>query len=115
MNRFLSFRVFHDFELWMIDANPLSSQSWFSEHDELLTSRDHFLDVMKVEPPTDEWLTKRCRIPLLKGCFENLLPAAEASQLSLHNFPAQTHWRIAFVSGKSRKLMPILVTPWKMI
>src|ERR1700693_2319146 len=57
--------VLDQLELGMIHANALPAQSRFAENDELLSGLDHFLDVMQIEPATDERLAQGVRIRLL--------------------------------------------------
>src|SRR5260370_15595681 len=64
MDRFL-FVVFDHFELGMIHANTRPAQSRLAKNDELLAGGDHFLDIMQIEPATDERLAQRVRIRFL--------------------------------------------------
>jgi hypothetical protein len=57
--------VLNHFELGMIHANPLPAQSRLAENDELLAGSDHFLDVMQIEPATDQRLTERVCVQFL--------------------------------------------------
>src|SRR4051794_22046814 len=99
MNRSLGFIIINDFELRMIHAHPFAAQTRFAEHDQLLASGDHLLDVMEIEPSADQRLAQRGGVTLLEGRFENLLPTAKASYLSFDDFAAKTHRRVALVRG----------------
>ncbi len=72
--------VLNYFELGMIHANATPAKPRLAEHDELLTGGNHFLDVMQIEPATDEGLTERVRIQFLQCRFENLFPATKTPE-----------------------------------
>ena len=46
-----------------------------TEDDKPLSGRDYFLDVMQIEPATDERLTERVRAAFFQHCFKNLATA----------------------------------------
>ena len=64
VDRFLLVVLDH-FEFGMIHANTVPTQSRLAENDKLLAGGDHFLDVMQIEPATDERLAQRVRIRFL--------------------------------------------------
>ena len=78
--------VLNHFELGMIHANPLPAQSRLAENDELLAGSDHFLDVMQIEPATDQRLTERVCVQFLQCRLENLFPTTETPKRRLDHF-----------------------------
>ena len=95
----------------MVHANAFAAKTRFSEDDQALSGRDHFLHVMEVEPATDERLAQSVCVRFLQGRFEDLFPAAKSTQRSLRHLSAKTNRYVALFVGKGRKLMPIFVTP----
>src|SRR5205085_11609258 len=101
--------VFDHFKFGMIHANALAAHPRLSENDELLAGRDHFLDVMQIEPATDERLAQRVRVRLLQCCLENFSPPAKSPQRCLNHVAGETDWRVALLARKTWKLMSLFV------
>src|SRR5260370_26295655 len=57
--------VLNHFEFGMIHANPLPAQSRLPENDEVRAGSDHVLDVMQLQPATEQRLTERVCVQLL--------------------------------------------------
>src|SRR6266852_6366771 len=95
----------------MVHANAFAPETRFSEDNQALSGRDHFLHVMEIEPATDERLAQNVCVRLLQRRFENLFPAAKSTQRSLRYLSAKTNRHVALFVGKGRKLMSIFVTP----
>ncbi len=112
VDRFL-FVIFDHFKLGMIHAKALAAKLRLPENHQLLTGGDHFLDVMQIEPATDQRLTQRVRVRFLQCGFEDFFPAAESAQRGFDYFAGQTNRRVAFFAREPRKLMSIFVTPRK--
>src|SRR6058998_1580031 len=91
------FVVLDYFELRVIHANPLPSQTRFAEDNEALPRGDHLLDIMQVKPTTHERLAQRARIRLLQRRLKNLFPSAETAQLCLDDFSAQADRHVALL------------------
>src|ERR1700730_1794115 len=113
MDRYLLVVLDH-LELRVIHANALAAQARFSEYDQLLSGRDHFLHVMQVEPAQRERLAQCIRIRFFQRRFEDFFPTAETPQLRFDHLAAKANWGIAFLAREMRKLMSIFVTPRKM-
>src|SRR5438132_11964941 len=74
----------------MIHANSVSPEPRLAEDDELLSSGDHFLDVVQIKPPADERLTERVRVRFLECRLKDLFPASETPERRFDNFSRQT-------------------------
>src|SRR5207244_3512489 len=106
--------ILDDFEFWMIHANSLSAQPRLAENHHALTGGDHFLHVMKIEPPAHQRLAQGVWVRLLQRGFENFLPAAETPHRRLDHLPTKTNRNIALLAWKLGKLSSIFMAPWKM-
>src|SRR2546423_6173764 len=95
----------------MVHAKTFAAQLRFSEHDQLLAGRDHFLHVMQIEPAQDEWLTQSIRVRFLKRCFEDFFPTTKAKHSRLDHLAAKTNRHIALFVWKFRELMSIFIAP----
>src|SRR5579864_5307377 len=111
MNQFVRI-VFDHFELGMIHAESFSPQPWLAEHDQLLVGRDHFLNVMQIEPAKNELLAERVRIRLLQRGLKNP-SAAKPPERSLDHLAGETHRFVAFLARKLRELMAVFVASQK--
>src|SRR5580698_10309257 len=96
----------------MVHANSLAAKLRLPKDDELLAGGDHFLDVMQIEPATDQRLAQRVRVCLLQRGLKDFLPAAKPPKRSFNDLPGQTNRLVTFLARKARKLMSIFVAPW---
>ena len=103
--------VFDDLELRMLHAEPVLAQAWLTENHQPLAGRDHFLDVMQVEPAQHQRLAERVRIRFFQGRFKDFFPPAESNQPCLDDFAADQDWRLAFLTRESSEMRPVFVTP----
>src|SRR5947209_17672994 len=103
--------VFDHLKFRVLQAKPMAAQPWLSENDHTLAGRDHLLDIVKVEPAQDQWLTKRVRIPLLDCRLEDFFPTAKPDQPCLDYLAAKEDWHIAFLVGKWGEFASVFVSP----
>src|ERR1700756_3524023 len=113
MDRYF-FIVLDDLKLRMIHADSLSPQTGFSEDDDALAGRDHFLHVMQVEPPAHQRLAQSICLRFLERGFKDFFPSAKTAQRSLCHLATKAHRNIAFFVRKTRELSPIFVASRKM-
>src|SRR4051794_7417319 len=99
MDRYL-FIVLDHLKLRMIHANSLSAQTRFAEYNDALTSGDHFLHVMQIEPATYKRLTQRIRLRFLERRFKDFLPAAKPPQRCVNYLSAETDGDVGFFPWK---------------
>ena len=95
----------------MFHADALPTQFRFAENDEALPGQDHLLDVMQIEPATDERLAESVGAALFEGDFEDFFPATETFDLSFRYFAAKTNRLFAFLARKPGELGAIFVPP----
>jgi hypothetical protein len=69
--------VLDDLEFGMLHAKAFPAQARLSENHEALASRNHLLDVVKVEPTQNERLAEGVRIRFFQSRLKDFLPAAE--------------------------------------
>src|SRR5882724_622277 len=86
MDRFLLVVLDH-FKFRMIHANSVSPEPRLAEDDELLSSGDHFLDVVQIKPSADERLTECVRVRFLQCRLKNLFPTAETPERRFDTSP----------------------------
>src|SRR5260370_14153843 len=107
--------VLNHLKFRMIHANSASPEPRLAEDDELLSSGDHFLDVVQIKPPADERLTVRVRIRFLQCRLKNLFPAAETPERRFDHLSRQTDRHVALIARGFPKLMSIFVSSREMI
>src|SRR4051794_2375047 len=95
----------------MLHAHPIFAEARLAENDEALSGRDHFLDVMQIEPAQDERLAERIRIRFFQRRLEDLFPTAEPDQARLDYFAADQNWGIAFLSRKRGEMGSVFIAP----
>src|SRR5215831_8140145 len=113
MDRYL-FIVLDHFEFRMIHTNSFSTETRLAENNDALTSCDHFLDVMQIEPAAHERLTQRIRLRFLQRRFEDFFPAAKPAQRRFDHLSAETDRALGFFPRKLWELGPVLMTPREM-
>src|SRR5947207_14986745 len=89
----------------MIHANSVSPEARLAEDDELLSSGDHFLDVVQIKPSADERLTERVRVRFLQCRLKNLFPTAETTEGRFDHFSSQTDRHVTIIARVFRNLM----------
>src|SRR6202011_4900115 len=76
------------FKLGMIHANAFAAKLRLAKNDQLLAGGDHFLDVMQIEPATDQRLAQRVHVWFLHRRLEDFFPTAKSPQRSFEYFAA---------------------------
>src|SRR5437879_7575245 len=102
--------VLNHFKFRMIHANSVSPEPRLAKDDELLSSGDHFLDVVQIKPSADERLTERVRVRFLQCRLKNLFPTAETPERRFDQFSGQTDRQVTLLARQLRKLRSIFGT-----
>ena len=90
------FVVLDHFKIRMLHAHAILAETRFAENHESLPGRDHFLDVMQVEPAQHQRLAERVGRRFFQGRFEDFFPASKTNQPRFNDFAADEDRGFAF-------------------